>query len=154
MKENTATFKFPLGIEAWSNLSGFRGIVISRSENLNQCNRYYIAPKVDKDGKLPDGYYFDENEIETERIHTPTFIEFKHPLGVEAESNITGMRGIIIACSIHINGCFQYFIKPRVDRDGKLPDGSWLNENEVVIIKSEQINRGKKTTGGFPSRIL
>lgn len=147
-----AKFKFPNGIEAWSNVSGFKGIITSRSENLNNCNRYCLAPKVDNTGKLPDSYYFDENEIETDETFSPNEIVFKYPLGVEAESNITGMKGIIIARSLHLNGCFQYFIRPRVDKDGKMPDGIWLSENEVVVIKSDPINPGNKKTGGFPNR--
>lgn len=57
-------FKFDLGIEAKSNISGFKGIIVSRSEHLNGCNRYWLQPKVDKEGKVLDGYWFDEGEIE------------------------------------------------------------------------------------------
>lgn len=57
-------FKFDLGIEAKSNVSGFKGIIVSRSEHLNGCNRYWLQPKVDKDGKVLDGYWIDEGEIE------------------------------------------------------------------------------------------
>lgn len=57
-------FKIELGSECVSNLSGFRGIVTSRSENINGCLRYFLSPKVGEDGKLPDGYWFDEPELE------------------------------------------------------------------------------------------
>ena len=57
-------WKFKLGVQAKSKISGFKGTITCRSEHLNSCNRYWIAPKVDKDGKLPDGYWFDEGEIE------------------------------------------------------------------------------------------
>ena len=57
-------FKFKLGSTVTSLISGFSGIVTSRAEHLNGCNRYWVAPKVDKDGKLPDGLWMDENELE------------------------------------------------------------------------------------------
>lgn len=57
-------FKFDLGIEVKSNISGFRGKIVARSEHLNGCNRYWIAPKIGKDAKLIDGYWFDEGELE------------------------------------------------------------------------------------------
>jgi hypothetical protein len=57
------SFMFELGCEVVSKISGFKGILTSRSEHLNGCNRYWVAPKVGKDGKLPDGYWMDEAEI-------------------------------------------------------------------------------------------
>lgn len=56
-------FIFENGIEVESNISGFKGMITSRAQHLHSCNRYYVNPKVDKDGKLPDGYWFDEAEI-------------------------------------------------------------------------------------------
>ena len=61
MKEHT--FKHELGLKAESNISGFSGIITCRSQNLNGCDRYFLSPKVTKDGTLPDGYWFDEAEI-------------------------------------------------------------------------------------------
>lgn len=56
-------FKFNLGLEAESNVTKLRGILTARSENLNMCNRYYIQPRADKNMKIPDGWWVDENEI-------------------------------------------------------------------------------------------
>ena len=57
------SFSIELGSEVVSKVSGFKGVVTSRAEHLNGCNRYWVAPKVDKDGKLPDGFWMDEGEI-------------------------------------------------------------------------------------------
>ena len=57
-------FKLDLGLKVKSTISGFKGIITSRSEHINGCNRYWVSPSVDKDGKLPDGYWFDEGELE------------------------------------------------------------------------------------------
>jgi hypothetical protein len=58
------SFMFELGCEVVSKISGFKGVLTSRSEHLNGCNRYWVAPKVGKDGKLPEGYWIDEAEIQ------------------------------------------------------------------------------------------
>lgn len=58
-------FKYELGIKAKSNISGFKGIIVSRSQHLNGCDRYWIAPLLDKDGNLNEGFWFDEGKIES-----------------------------------------------------------------------------------------
>ncbi len=40
-----------------------KGIVTARSENLYGCNRCYLQSRVDKEGKLPDSYWTDEDDI-------------------------------------------------------------------------------------------
>ena len=61
-------FKLRLGAKVRDKVSGLKGTVVSRSENLNGCKRYTIQPKVGDDGKHPDAYWFDEDQIEL--IHT------------------------------------------------------------------------------------
>lgn len=63
MKNQNPNFKIQNGDEVVSNISGFKGIVTSSSCHLNGCNRYWASPPIDKDGKLPEGYWFDENEL-------------------------------------------------------------------------------------------
>ena len=59
-------FTIDLGSSVKSNISGFTGLITSRAEHLNGCNRYWVAPPVDKDGKLREGAWFDEAELEVE----------------------------------------------------------------------------------------
>ena len=63
-------FTIELGSKVKSNVSGFAGMVTSRSENINGCNRYWVQPPVGTDGKLPDGSWFDEAEIEVTEAPT------------------------------------------------------------------------------------
>jgi len=56
-------FTIELGSKAKSNINGFAGIVTSRAEHLNGCNRYWLEPPLDKDGKYMDGRWFDEGEL-------------------------------------------------------------------------------------------
>ena len=69
-------------------------------------------------------------------------------LGTEVKSNITGFRGIVTSRSEHLNGCNRYWIQPKVKKDGKYPDGCWLDEKELDIISKSKIKNKKVTTGG------
>jgi hypothetical protein len=55
-------FIFELGAKVKSGITGFEGIVTSRSENIYACNRYWVQPSVDKQGKKQDGMWLDEGE--------------------------------------------------------------------------------------------
>ena len=57
-------FKHELGKKAKDVVTGFKGIIISRSQYLTGCNRYGLQPKVNKEGKLSECLWFDENQIE------------------------------------------------------------------------------------------
>lgn len=59
-----------LGSEVRDRITGFRGIATSRAVHLSGCDRYWIEPKVDKDGKRLEGCWCDEGTIEV--IQAPT----------------------------------------------------------------------------------
>jgi len=77
---------------------------------------------------------------------------FKIELGTKVKSNISGFKGIVVSRSEHLNGCYRYWVAPKVDKDGKLPDGYWFDEHELEIIELK-IKSKKVNTGGFPSNI-
>ena len=68
----TPDFKFNHLDEAKSTISGFTGKINARSECADKCNRYSLQPKVGKDGKLPDSYWFDEPELSIVKKNKPT----------------------------------------------------------------------------------
>jgi hypothetical protein len=52
------------GTRVKSHITGFAGMITCRADHLYGCNRYYVTPPVGTDGKLPDGYWFDEAELD------------------------------------------------------------------------------------------
>jgi len=57
-------FKFELGQGVKDLVTGFSGIISQRTEYLTGCARYGVQPKeLDKDGKIKDAVYLDENSI-------------------------------------------------------------------------------------------
>lgn len=53
-----------LGTKVRDKVTGFEGIVTSRTEFLYGCIRIGVTPKMDKDGKLGDIQHFDEPQVE------------------------------------------------------------------------------------------
>ena len=52
-----------LGDRARDLVSGFTGIVTSKTIYLNGCIRYGLTPEATKDGRPIDAVWFDENEL-------------------------------------------------------------------------------------------
>lgn len=52
------------GKKAKDKVTGFEGTITGRSDWMYGCSQYCLTPSVDKDGKLPDGKWFDEGRIE------------------------------------------------------------------------------------------
>jgi len=57
-------FRFEVGVEVKDLVTGFKGIIVTRSQYLTGCNRYGVqSKKVPKEGKPADWVYFDEDQI-------------------------------------------------------------------------------------------
>lgn len=72
---------------------------------------------------------------------------FKHELGKEVETKVTGLKGIITSRSECLYGCNRYYIEPKVDKDMKKPDGWWVDEDDITV-KGLGVTAKKKDTGG------
>ena len=76
---------------------------------------------------------------------------FKFSMGIEVKSNVSGFQGVITSRAEHLNGCNRYWIQPKVGKDKKHPDGIWLDEIELVPLKTKALKHNEVKTGGFPS---
>jgi hypothetical protein len=56
--------KFGLGVKLRDKVTGFTGIATAYIEYINGCKQYALAPPVDKDGKIQDSIYFDEQRLD------------------------------------------------------------------------------------------
>lgn len=80
--------------------------------------------------------------------------DFRIKLGSEVKSNITGFKGLVTARSEHINGCDRYWVQPKVGKDGKIPEGVWHDDQELVVTKTSVLKKGPHSErGGFPSNL-
>jgi hypothetical protein len=53
-----------LGSEVKDKVTGFKGVAVARVEYLNGCAQYCVKPKMAKDGKMPEGQYIDDDQLE------------------------------------------------------------------------------------------
>lgn len=81
-------------------------------------------------------------------------VMWKFNLGDEVKSTITGFKGIIDARSEHYNGCKRYSVQPPVDKDGKMMDGYWCDEQSLELITSSKIKHKEVKTGGPQTKSL
>jgi hypothetical protein len=61
----------------------------------------------------------------------------KFALGKHLKDRITQYSGVNIAFVQHITGCNQYLLMPTVGKDGKKPDGEWIDESRLVLSDSK-----------------
>ena len=50
-------------------VSGFKGTVTGKCEYLNGCIQYLVKPRVGKDGKMIEGEWIDEQQLEIVITH-------------------------------------------------------------------------------------
>lgn len=77
---------------------------------------------------------------------------FKHKLGAMARSKTTKLQGIINNRAEALYGCNRYYVQPQVVSDMKIPDGYWMDEDDIEIV--EQVaEKNNKKTGGPMSKV-
>ena len=70
-------------------------------------------------------------------------------LGSKVKDIVSGFEGIATARIEYMNGCVQYYITPKVSKDGELKDGRWFDVQQVEVCSDgirEKI--AKMVTGG------
>lgn len=53
-----------LGDRVRDKISGFEGIATTHAQHLTGCDRLWVAPKVDREGKSMEGMWIDIDMIE------------------------------------------------------------------------------------------
>jgi len=76
---------------------------------------------------------------------------FAHELGSSVETKVAKLKGVITSRSENLYGCNRYFVQPPVGGDMKMPDGWWVDEDDVCVI-GHGVNAVPKNTGGPMSR--
>ena len=75
-------------------------------------------------------------------------------LGKQVKDIVTGFSGIATARVEYLNGCVQYCVKPKMTKkdNGKVPDGYYFDEKQLVVI-GNGVSVKKKRTGGAMSDV-
>jgi hypothetical protein len=77
---------------------------------------------------------------------------FKFNNGDEVKCIVTGFTGIITARMEWLNHCIQYCVKPKMktkkDESSKMPEGEYIDEQQLKLVKAKKINPKIKPTEG------
>jgi hypothetical protein len=68
-------------------------------------------------------------------------------LGQKVKDKISGFTGIATARIEYLNGCVQYCVSPKTDKDGKRPDAEWFDD-AILEVVSGGINIPREPDGG------
>ena len=55
-------------------------------------------------------------------------------LGQQMEDRVTGFKGMVDSVSFDVYGCVQATLRPRVDKDGNVPDGNWFDVKRLKKV--------------------
>jgi len=61
-------------------------------------------------------------------------------LGREVKDKVSGFYGIAESKHIYLTGSDQYGVQPVIDKDGKLPEKQYFDEDRLLIIGDGVIN--------------
>lgn len=68
-------------------------------------------------------------------------------LGMKVKDKVTGFTGIATSKVEYLNGCVQFCVKATVGKDGKYPDGQYIDIEQLEAV-GKGITIKKKDTGG------
>ena len=68
-------------------------------------------------------------------------------LGNKVKDIVTGFEGIATSKVEYLNGCIQYCVKPTKGKDGKMPEGEYIDQQQLLVV-SVGIAVGVKDIGG------
>lgn len=71
-------------------------------------------------------------------------------LGDKVRDKITGYAGVAIARTEWINGCIRWVVQPPVDKEGKMPDSTSVDEPQLEVTESAQNDKPEPRGGPRP----
>lgn len=72
----------------------------------------------------------------------------KFGLGDKVKDTVTGYVGIIVSVSFWLNGCVQCGVKAPIDKDGKVLEAEWFDDQQLELVKAERKRATPEETGG------
>lgn len=61
-------------------------------------------------------------------------------LGDMVKDKITGFEGLALEKSEYLNGCVQFEVQPKIDKEGKIPEPSHIDEQQLEVIEIADTN--------------
>lgn len=135
-------------------VTGFEGVIVTRSTWLHGCDRLTIQPnKLGSDDKPIGEETFDEDRIEIiQKGMVPSRIanrDHLYPIGAKAKDTVSGFDGIITGLAVGISGRVTVVIEPtKLDKDGKSFPCEAFDATRVEVIVEQPVPKTTATTSG------
>jgi len=72
----------------------------------------------------------------------------KIKLGDKVIDKITGYVGVVVSISTFLNGCVQYGVQGKVNKENNIPEPVGIDEQSLELVKSKKKKVEKKENGG------
>jgi hypothetical protein len=59
-------------------------------------------------------------------------------LGERVKDTVTDFEGMAIARCVYLNGCVRIQVQPKELKDGKIIEGEWIDEGQLVIFDDKK----------------
>lgn len=69
-------------------------------------------------------------------------------LGTCVKDRVTGFKGTITARIEYLNGCLQYCIESKLDKEGKIQKHQYIDEGQLKFISGPVIKLSEKEEEG------
>ncbi len=71
------------------------------------------------------------------------------PLGSTVKDRITGFKGVVTGYVTYISGCNQCLVAPPVQKDGKISESHWLDEQRLEVVGKAVTTLDNSAARGF-----
>lgn len=130
-----------LGSTVRDMVSGFHGIACARTELLSGNVQIGIQPNIGENNQYTEPLSFDVQTVEvldegmSSKSTDPVPESLGFLLGSKVRDMVTGVTGILTTRIIFLNGCVQYFIRPRAGDYGEEFDaGLMIDWNRIERV--------------------
>lgn len=74
-----------LGDKVRHKITGFEGVIVTHATHLTGCDRMWVEPRTDRDGKLVNGAWFDIDMLEIIEANVVEVVKYSRvaPGGVD-----------------------------------------------------------------------
>lgn len=152
-----STEKIEPGQKVRNRLSGIKGYVGSRTENISGYVWLHVHPAVkDEDAtEEPKAVASDECEWEAlegsvPRLDAPRVAITRFELGQRVKDKVTGFQGIAIARTEHLNRCWSYDVQAEVIKkeDGATGSFESFQSNRLELVNEGILGKVKERRTG------
>jgi hypothetical protein len=74
-------------------------------------------------------------------------------LGQEVKDIVTGFTGIVMSQIEYLNGCKRYGISPKVGKDNKMEEWTYVDEQQLVVISEGILTKIHSETKATKSEV-